>query len=448
MAEPRRWKVSIVGHGEVDPRTLRAHPLNPKEHPAEQDEVVGGSLDELGWVKSVVVNRTTGHVLDGHERIALAIGAGERTVPVEYVEIPAEQEGTALRVLDQSAQLARVHLERWAQLGREYPAPQSGVLRAFLSEQARQQVKAAGVRRDAEGQWKGTWRGTVGGMEGEIEGKAAALVSAWGVESGQVWECGAHRVGCGDALDAGVVQALCGGQRVDVVVTSPPYSIGKGYEAAGVQAHRRLLRGVAARCAEVVKAGGFVVVNFADPWSRAAAAPWTGTTRSGLYPMGQEYWQAFHVEAGWDLYAARVWVKPYARLRQPQWTYHTSLAHQGEWEHVWTWRLPGGEGDTVYLWDVSAHAVWSSIGELDSDAQGPWAHWTAGYPQWLPRQILRAHSAVGMVIWDPFCGAGTTMLACEELGRIGYGSDRDPGAVAVTLERYRQVTGVTPVRVA
>jgi len=38
-------------------------------------------------------------------------------------------------------------------------------------------------------------------------------------------------------------------------------------------------------------------------------------------------------------------------------------------------------------------------------------------------------------IYDPFCGSGTTLVACEGLGRVGYGVEIDPAYAAVTLER-------------
>jgi DNA modification methylase len=130
------------------------------------------------------------------------------------------------------------------------------------------------------------------------------------------------------------------------------------------------------------------------------------------------------------------------------WTYHTSLAHQQEWEHVWTWRLPGGRGEQVYDWDTSVHAVWDSRTQwVDPDGGGPWQHWVAGFPQFVPAQALKAHSAAGAVVWEPFLGGGTTLLACETLGRRCLGSDQDPGAIAVTLQRFSDATGERPRRV-
>lgn len=140
MAETRRWETRIVGHADVDPRTLAPHPLNPKVHPPEQDAVVEASLGQVGWLKSVQVNTTTGHVLDGHERIAVAIRRGEATVPVEYVTIPEADEAVALLTLDQSAQLAMAHMGRWAELRRQAQTEEPALLEFWAQYAAGQGV--------------------------------------------------------------------------------------------------------------------------------------------------------------------------------------------------------------------------------------------------------------------------------------------------------------------
>jgi hypothetical protein len=439
VAEQRRWQVSIVGHGEEDPRTLLPHPQNPKVHPVEQDRVVRGSLDEVGWLRAVLKNRVTGHVLDGHARIKLAIEEGEATVPIDYCEVPAEKEGLVLRVLDQSAALAQVHVERWAALQRE-TVVESQALQAFF----RAQAQRYGLNPDGEGRRPGA-AVQRREHEGALAERTAALVAQWQVEAGQTWALGRHRLWCGDATEREGIAALCAGGRVALVVTSPPYKVEKGYErGASMAEHRRLLRGMVDVCSAVVVPGGFVVLNFADLWAQMYSAELTGSTRACCYPMTQEYWQVCHVEAGWDLYAQRVWYKPFGTLRQPLWTYHASLAHQQEFEHVWTWRTPGGLDEPgVFDWDVSSRAVWDTRSER-SAGTGPSATWSAGYPVCLPERALRAHSAPGAVVWEPFLGSGTTLLACEALGRTCRGSDRDPGAIAVTLQRWVEAGGETP----
>jgi DNA methylase len=448
----RVWDMNIVGHGEEDPRGLMPHPLNPKIHTPEQDAVVEGSLAYLGWLMSVTKNLETGRLLNGHERVALAIAHGEATVPVEYVRIPEEQEATALRILDPSGQLAQRHLERWAQLAVGAPeAPP--VLEQFWAQLLAQEAApagGAGAPPAPEKEWQGSWSADRETQEAELAAQTEGVRQTWGVEPGQVWQCGRHVVWCGDSLRAAVEGALLAGPRVDLVVTSPPYAVDKAYEqTGGVDAHRQMIRDLGARCQAVVKPGGFVVVNFGEVWAQVMARPWTGRERACLYPMSTEYWQAWYGGLGWDLYAQRVWMKPFAKLRQPLWTYHTSLAHQQEWEWVWTWRLPGGEGEQVYDWDTSVHAVWDSrVQWVDPDGAGPWKHWSAGFPEFVPTQALKAHSAAGAVVWEPFLGGGTTLLACEALGRTCRGSDRDPGAVAVTLQRFSERTDTQPVRVA
>lgn len=447
MSEARRWQVSIIGQGEVDPRTLTLHPLNPKVHPPEQDAVVEASIRQLGWLKRVMVNVVTGRVLDGNERVALAVRRGERTIPVDYVEVPEELEGMALLTLDASAALAKPQLERWVALRKEAAGrTQEAALLGFWSQLAAQYKVVEPDEGSEPEARRESWADVREEREAGLAQEAEAVRREWGVELGQCWRVGRHVVWCGDSLSAEVQTRLIGSEVVDVVVTSPPYAVDKGYEhGAGPGEHRHMLRRLAEWSQAVVRPGGFVVVNFADLWAQRTSAAWTGSERACCYPMAQEYWQVMHDEWGWDLYAQRVWVKAFARLRQPLWTYHTSLAHQQEWEHIWTWRLPGGVGEAVYDWGVSVHAVWDSGKELlERDGSSPWSHWSAGYPSYIPKQVLRAHSAPGAVVWEPFLGSGTTVLACEELDRKCLGSDRDPAAIALTLQRFYEATGERP----
>ncbi|HUG29107.1 MAG TPA: hypothetical protein VMQ65_01135 [Candidatus Limnocylindria bacterium] len=68
-----RWRNRIVGHSEESPGQLLANPANWRLHPKEQQLALTGALSEVGWVAQVLVNRTTGHVVDGHLRVELAI---------------------------------------------------------------------------------------------------------------------------------------------------------------------------------------------------------------------------------------------------------------------------------------------------------------------------------------------------------------------------------------
>ena len=96
----------IVGHGEEAPEQLLANPRNFRRHPGSQREALKGSLDELGWVKTVLVNQRSGFVLDGHARIEAALAAGAATVPVTYCDLTEAEERLALAVLDPISEMA------------------------------------------------------------------------------------------------------------------------------------------------------------------------------------------------------------------------------------------------------------------------------------------------------------------------------------------------------
>jgi len=63
------WQNKVVGWDTVPPEQLLAHPGNFRRHPAPQRDALRGSLDELDIIAPVLVNRLTGHLLDGHARV-------------------------------------------------------------------------------------------------------------------------------------------------------------------------------------------------------------------------------------------------------------------------------------------------------------------------------------------------------------------------------------------
>ena len=121
------WNNRITGTGDEKPDQLMANPKNWRIHPRVQQEAVENALDQVGWVQQVIVNKTTGHLVDGHLRVALAISRNEKTVPVVYVELSETEEALVLASLDPLAGLAATDSDQLAALLAEVDAEGAGL---------------------------------------------------------------------------------------------------------------------------------------------------------------------------------------------------------------------------------------------------------------------------------------------------------------------------------
>lgn len=129
------WRNRIVGYSEEPPDQLLANPSNWRVHSERQQEAMAGALAEVGVVQNVVVNRTTGHVVDGHLRIALALRNGQPTVPVTWIEVSEAEERLILATFDPIGALAEMDAEALDALLQEVEADDDA-LRGLLDELA------------------------------------------------------------------------------------------------------------------------------------------------------------------------------------------------------------------------------------------------------------------------------------------------------------------------
>lgn len=131
----QRWQNRIIGYDNVAPDQLLANPANFRVHPKKQQDALTGSLSELGWLQDIVVNRVTGHVLDGHLRVSLALRNGEPTVPVKYVALSESDEKLALAVFDPITYMAETDAAQLDALLQEINTGDAA-LQALLAELA------------------------------------------------------------------------------------------------------------------------------------------------------------------------------------------------------------------------------------------------------------------------------------------------------------------------
>lgn len=101
-----QWRTRITRTGSIDPRELVANPANWRQHPRHQHDALSDLLGQVGWVQGVVVNETSGHMVDGHLRAELAVAAEAEAIPVVWVELTEDEERLVLASLDPLGDLA------------------------------------------------------------------------------------------------------------------------------------------------------------------------------------------------------------------------------------------------------------------------------------------------------------------------------------------------------
>jgi hypothetical protein len=113
------WENRIVGYESVNPTALIANPLNWRVHPTHQQESMLAVLRTIGWVAPVTVNKSTGVIIDGHLRVALAIERKLSSVPVAYVELSEIEEKEVLATFDVIGQMAQKDEAKYEALASE-----------------------------------------------------------------------------------------------------------------------------------------------------------------------------------------------------------------------------------------------------------------------------------------------------------------------------------------
>lgn len=127
MTAVATWRNRITGSGVESPDQILANPANWRVHPKHQQDALEGVLNEVGWVQDVIVNQRTGHLVDGHLRVSLALRRGEAEVPVKYVDLTEAEESLVLATLDPLSALATTDAGKLDELLRDISTGEAAV---------------------------------------------------------------------------------------------------------------------------------------------------------------------------------------------------------------------------------------------------------------------------------------------------------------------------------
>lgn len=406
MTEP--WRSRIVGHGEERPEQLLANPRNWRIHPKAQQDALAGVLAEVGWVQHVIVNQRTGHVVDGHARIEIAISRGEPMVPVVYVDLDENEEGIILAALDPLAAMAATDQDKLEALLAELTVSDEA-LRAML----------APPDEPAEGN-------TDPDAVPETPAKPTT-------QPGDLWLLGEHRLLCGDATKAQDVARLMAGERAIVFVTDPPYGVAYTDKArvAAERAHGRLLRvpkwedGIEndERTDEAIQPFLQEVFRVAVAHALAPNAAWYLWHAM----LTQGFFAAAAAAADVLLHRQIIWVKPSLLFGFGDYHWRHELCFYG-WVRGSRPPFLGARNQTT---------VWEITHDTSNDGR---EHPTQKPVELFERAILN-HAQPGEVCYEPFSGSGSQLIAAERTGRRCYAMEIEPKYVDVAVRRWEEFTG-------
>lgn len=103
----KHYQNRIVRYGEETADQLLANPYNWRVHTQVQQDVADAAFEEIGIIQNVIVNEASGHVIDGHMRILLAMKrADNHPLPITYVNLSEDEERRALATFDSIGALA------------------------------------------------------------------------------------------------------------------------------------------------------------------------------------------------------------------------------------------------------------------------------------------------------------------------------------------------------
>jgi DNA modification methylase len=381
-------------------------------NPRKNDHAVermAASINQFGF-KIPILARSSGEVVDGHLRLKAAEKLGIQEVPVILCDEWSEAQVKAFRLLVNRS-------VTWAEWDEELLALEIGELKAIdfnLSLTGFEPVEIDGFLFGEE-------------KDDDREQEVPLLPEHAITQPGDLWMCSEHRVLYGDATSAEVVGRLLNSTTPAVMVTDPPYGVDYNpnwRKQAGLGRQRQT---------------GTVANDQQVDWSAAY----------GLFPGDVAYvWHAgVHAaevaanleSAGFGIRSQIIWAKQHFALSRGN--YHWQ--HEPCWYAVREGKSANWCGDRTQstLWQV---ANLNPFGGSEEEATG---HGTQKPVELMRRPILN-NSVRGDVIYDPFLGSGTTLIAAHSTERICFGLDIDPRYIDVTVQRWQKLTGQVAILAA
>jgi DNA modification methylase len=380
---------------------------NSRKHSDDQVTQIAASIKEFGWTNPILVDGDNG-IIAGHGRIMAAKKLGMTEVPVIELAHLSKEQRKALIIADNKlalnsdwdSNLLAIELKDLQDLG--FDLNLTGFADKELADILKPDQVEGLTDEDAV-------------PDTPIEPKT---------KPGDIYQLGNNRLMCGDSTNIDQVEKLMDGNKASLVITDPPWNVAYGTNLANN--------------AQGYKAREIMNDNFATDkeWQDFLSGT-MGCINIVTLPgcpiycvMGASEWPAVDKalrDADFHWSSTIIWAKDTLVLSRKD--YHT------QYEPIWY----GWKSDGPRIWTVQDRKqsdLWQCKRPKRSDL-----HPTTKPVELLERALLNS-SNHGVIVFEPFGGSGSTLIACEKTGRKCNAMELDPKYCDVIVKRWEDFTGM------
>lgn len=388
----------------INIKDLKPHPKNPRVHPNSAIKKLTRSIKEFGWTNPILVSND-GYVLAGHARLKAAEKAGLKEVPVIYLPL----EGTkaeAYMITDNKLQ--------------EETDWDEDKLKDLLEE-----LNATDINMEITGFDSKEIDKLISEFSTEIkEDKVPELHEKPTVKYGDIWQLGRHRLMCGDSTNRRDVKKLMNGETADSLITDPPYGV--DYAVKNVFLNK-MYNGSRLET-NIINDNIKEYRKFYREFLDTAILSEYNTVYVFISVRELLNMLLAFQDAGYYMSSILVWVKNNHILSRNDYAFqHEDIIYGWKGKH----KFYGEFSSTVIFEDKP----------IKNDL-----HPTMK-PVKLIAKLINDGSDVGAIIYDPFGGSGTTLIASEQLNRRCYMMEITPEYCDIIVKRWEQFTGEKVVKV-
>lgn len=404
---------------------LKAYQQNARAHNDRQIRKLAGVIKTVGFLVPIIVDETD-TIVAGHGRWAAAKELGLSEIPAIRAGHLSKEEVRAFRLAD----------NKLGELSTWDDATLASELKALAAVELELEVLDLTAFETAEIDL------IIDPIEDAVSKPDQADIAPQPDRSnvvscaGDVWLLGDHRLLCGSSLERQSYETLLGTTKVRAVWSDPPYNVPISGHVSGLGKvqHR-----------EFAMASG----EMSEDEFIAFLARYLGLAKE-FSEAGSLHYACMDGGHGWELLTAArqvalplkvtcTWAKTNAGMgslyRQQTEFVHVFKNGDDRVPHVNNVQLGKHGRYRTTLWTYAGVNTFRKGRNNDLNAHPtvkPWA---------LVADAIKDCTRIGDTVLDCFCGSGTTLIAAEKSGRVGYGIELDPAYVDVAVRRWQKVTG-------